>query len=615
MAMTVWQGSGRELADLVMSARDRPLVIVSHVPGPGDLHIDAQRIADEVDDWADVVLVRNGSLTRDLQRHLPEGWQVFGNAARIYPRPVAGRTPEPSRYFMARDRRDVERRTWELFDAVLALPSPAAARPAARTAPPVPTVKAGTVKGFFADGACAWVELDDGGMAQIAQQDVVPGVRLDWLLAQKQQVEGLFDAERHTLDITASVVRPRLLEAYTWGQVVLCLVLAADTDRALLSPLPGEEIEVLRADISSNDLDEVDSLLAPGQVVAARLVLDAGRRRLRLVDVDDDDPVAPVPALVRGGLPWLAEDRDLLPPAGEESDAGAARIVPQAGGAAAGTEAAAGPAATAGVTESGATPNGTVTAGATAVGAAEPSTPKPTDPGNSAAGNSPADARARNGSALTDALLKVAELKARVERAEAAAVVLRDAAARAEQAEGELARERAESARLRTENLRISEQRNKAQKLARKGVKTADSRQARDMFPTGADALRHEVYLAWVERIPAVEKADRPLRDYVVGPGFAKAYFEQPPDIRHKVAKALVDLLTVEPGQPIQRQVHEWRTGRGGDNPPRTRGDGAVGFRLYVEENTPGARRVHFWKLPGGGIELHDVGVHDKDLA
>jgi hypothetical protein len=221
----------------------------------------------------------------------------------------------------------------------------------------------------------------------------------------------------------------------------------------------------------------------------------------------------------------------------------------------------------------------------------------------------------RNGSALTDALLKVAELKARVERAEATAVVLQESAARADHAEAELGRERAEAARLRTENLRISEQRNKAQKLARKGVKTAESKAARELFSTGAEALRHDVYLAWVERISAAEKADRPLREYAVGPGFAKAYFAQPPDIRHKVAKALVDLLTVEPGQPVPRQVHEWRTGRGGDNPPRTRDDGAVGFRMSVEENTPGARRVHFWKLPGGGIELHDVGVHDKDLA
>ena len=163
MAMTVWQGSGRELADLVMSPRDKPLVIISHVPGVEDLHLDAQHIADEVGDWADVVLVRNGTPTRELQRHLPEDWHVFGNAARVYPRPAAGRVPEPSRYFMARDTRDVEWRTQELIDAVLALPSPAAsgaARPAARPAPPARAERTGTVKGFFADGACAWVELD-----------------------------------------------------------------------------------------------------------------------------------------------------------------------------------------------------------------------------------------------------------------------------------------------------------------------------------------------------------------------------------------------------------------------------------------------------------------------
>ncbi|GER23617.1 hypothetical protein NCCP1664_21120 [Zafaria cholistanensis] len=613
----MWQGSGRELADLVMSPRDKPLVIVSRVPGSGELHLDTARIEEEVGDWADVVLVRNGTPTRELQRHLPENWQVFGNAARVYPRPVDGLAPGPGRYFMARDPREVERRTRELIDEVLALPGPAAAEAGpAQPVAPARVEKAGTVKGFFAEGACAWVELDDGGMAQIAQPDVVPGVRLDWLLSPKQEVQGLFDAERHTLDIAGSVLRPRLLEAYTWGQVVLCLVLTASVDRAVLSPLPGEEIEVLRADVSSNELDGVDSLLAPGQVVAARLVLEAGRRRLRLVDVDDDDPVAPAPVLVRGGLPWLVEGRDLLPPAGEESDAGEEAAVRA-------PEAAAVPAQGKGTPPAGAAMTGAPVPPPAPAQAADasggPALPGPAGgplpPDAAAAGNPASDAKARGGAALTEALLKVAELKARVERAEAAAVVLQDAAARAGQAEAELARERAEAARLRMENLRISEQRNKAQKLARKGAKSAEARPARELFSTGEEALRHEVYLAWVERIPALEKADRPLRQYGVGAGFAKAYFAQPPDIRHKAAKALVDLLTAEPGQAVPRQVHEWRTGRGGHNPPHTRDDGAVGFRMYVEENTPGARRLHFWKLPDGGIELHDVGVHDKDLA
>jgi hypothetical protein len=32
---------------------------------------------------------------------------------------------------------------------------------------------------------------------------------------------------------------------------------------------------------------------------------------------------------------------------------------------------------------------------------------------------------------------------------------------------------------------------------------------------------------------------------------------------------------------------------------------------MYVEENTPQAMRLHFWKLDGGGYELDGIELHD----
>src|SRR6185312_3435475 len=58
---------------------------------------------------------------------------------------------------------------------------------------------------------------------------------------------------------------------------------------------------------------DVDTLLAPGQVVAARLVQIGGIRHLVLKDIDDDEPVASVPVLIEGGSPWLEPGRVLLP--------------------------------------------------------------------------------------------------------------------------------------------------------------------------------------------------------------------------------------------------------------------------------------------------------------
>ncbi len=39
--------------------------------------------------------------------------------------------------------------------------------------------------------------------------------------------------------------------------------------------------------------------------------------------------------------------------------------------------------------------------------------------------------------------------------------------------------------------------------------------------------------------------------------------------------------------------------------------DGAKAWRVSLQINTPSARRLHFWRLPDGGVELSRVGVHD----
>jgi hypothetical protein len=39
--------------------------------------------------------------------------------------------------------------------------------------------------------------------------------------------------------------------------------------------------------------------------------------------------------------------------------------------------------------------------------------------------------------------------------------------------------------------------------------------------------------------------------------------------------------------------------------------DGARCQRAYIEQKTPQARRLHYWALRGGGIELSRVVTHD----
>ena len=63
--------------------------------------------------------------------------------------------------------------------------------------------------------------------------------------------------------------------------------------------------------------------------------------------------------------------------------------------------------------------------------------------------------------------------------------------------------------------------------------------------------------------------------------------------------------------QMPSREVHRLRAGSGGDDPVRTRADGAVAWRASLQVKTPSARRIHYWVLPSGLIELSRVTVHD----
>ncbi|GAA4377226.1 hypothetical protein [Paeniglutamicibacter cryotolerans] len=569
MGLLRWKKSGAELADYIKAPRTLHLVVISTLDKPGAINFDAAAIAAQTDDWADVITVPNGSTTFAMAAALPPDWNVYGTAARIYPIGAGMRGIRPGHYLMARAPEQLHQLTEDLLDEVLGLPNPARLRPATPVSPasgssPVtaalPMLRTGRVTGFLGAGERAVVDLEDGIRALVRREDLAAGTRLDWLLAIGAKVEGSYDPATHVLDVSASAAVPRLLQAYSFGQVILALVVEASAQSAVLSPLPGELITVTRPEVSSNELDDIDSLLAPGQVVAARLTQLAGIRHLVLVDVDDAEAIAPAPPLLTGQLPWLQEGRDLLPPSMDEADE-------------------------------------------------LPTTPPA--PATPMAQHAPAPP-VRHGSALHDALLSIERLKAenRALRAEDAEGLARLNAAAVE----ELAHARADLGKARDANRRQAELLNKAQEKARKAARSTAlaPADARAHFEDPDDALRHEIYLAWVSRVPAAEKPTYPWDPgFLIGPRFTASYFGHEPALRAKTAKALVDLVTHRAERMPAREVHPKRTGPGGDDPQQVRADGAACWRMSVEVNVAAARRVHYWKLPDGRIELHELVAHD----
>lgn len=129
-------------------------------------------------------------------------------------------------------------------------------------------------------------------------------------------------------------------------------------------------------------------------------------------------------------------------------------------------------------------------------------------------------------------------------------------------------------------------------------------------FADPEEQLRFEVYLAWVRRFSDQErKGERRLMDWTIGEGFFESWAEVQGVERAKVVDVIVEVLTDLAPRVSAREVHQLRSGSGGDDPPRTRGR-ETAWRVSLQVGTPGARRLHYWK-GDGVIELSSIRHHD----
>ena len=182
------------------------------------------------------------------------------------------------------------------------------------------------------------------------------------------------------------------------------------------------------------------------------------------------------------------------------------------------------------------------------------------------------------------------------------------AAVRAEmdQAGARLERQRAELQRLRTNN------RDTQRALKRAAVEWDG------MFETADERLRHDVYLAWAKNTPAADKARHPLpAAWTAGPEFADSLYGL------HGARAGRQSAQDHSGDPDRGSGAQRGAGnpsaageqRARDSAQVRREDGARCFRAAVERNVAAARRLHFWRLPDGTIELSRIVVHDDYQA
>ena len=395
-------------------------------------------------------------------------------------------------------------------------------------------------------------------------------------------------------------------------------------------PHPGVIVAVGRADLSSNPRDRVDLLLTEGDVIEVRVVRDEqGRITLRTIDLDDDEQAMDAHPVIAGGPPWLRLGRplpgspvddlqlgallgdDAQTPPSRDSGSEVPRDVPV-------DEPAGMPAAVR-------PPRPAPGPGARPVVPLTVPSPSGGSPLTGAAQEGPPPAAAGQRAALKSALDTVARLKAELETLKSELRRARGSSSDARIAQLEsVVRELAErhsagtaraqqaEAKIRDLQSSLRQARRVASGGAADAVAALSPADRRDMFTSAEEWVRHEMYVLWVERLDAATRAEHPWPAPVaIGERFADS-IEALPAAKYEKAlrcamEAVCGLIEVMPA----REVHALRSGDGATTAPVVRSDGARCKRAYVEQKTPQALRLHYWVLPGGGIELSRVVAHD----
>jgi len=578
------------LADQLLDpARSKPVVVVSIPSGRGEPWIDAGRVANEVGELGDIYLIPTGDVSWAFAERLPAKMEVYGGAGRVYPVGLGWTSsPYESPLRFTYSELDGPKATNELITDALRMAAAAGLLdvPSDRTR----DVEA-TVIGVLPPSRA--VVRTPEGQASIWQELTLPAVPLERVLKNGMRVWGRLDKQHGRLDL-----RPFLpsaaerLSGYDVGDVILAQVDEVSHDKATLLPHPDAPVVIPGTAVTGNPHDSLTSLLTPGEVLVARVVaFEEGVPRLTLLDIDDEEEPVVALSLLPGGPPWL----ELLPsPAPPPAGQAPRRDQPLAEPPAVPPETRPSPALLA-----------SRTAGA-------PRTSVPTRPDRP-----PAGVVRDLALALDTERARTRQLEADKDRLEKLARDLRfeldSLRAHVSAVETDLAESEADRARQRTNYRKADQQRQRLDKeLKAARARETDARDSDDGYLDPKEQFRHDVYMAWYRRIPKTEKAQRPLREYVIGPDFLRSLDSTEGIDRGKVVGVVVEIVTGLAEQLDGRGLHQLRESSVGGSRPVVRADGAICWRVALQREAASARRLHFWRN-GQTIELSRVVVHDDN--
>lgn len=593
---------------LLTPGRVWPVVVVTLARGETEPYIDADAIKSQIDEFGEVVVLRTQAASWSFAENMPTSTQVYGGAGRVYRVDhewVTDPYASPIRFVQPTGA------PARAVDMLVADALAGALRAGLIVGAPISDLPqvSGVVRQLI-EPKIAMVALDeDAGRPATLGVDVLDlGVGISRLVQVGQRVYGQMAGDTRRLEVRGMLrTTEDYLSAYAIGDVILTQVERVAADTVLLKPHPLVSVEVPRSLITDNPRDLVSDLFTRGETVLARVIATAPHMQFRLDDVDDDAHVEAQP-LLEGGPPWLV----LIDPHEALAQIQRVETVQRAH---AGDE----PVSISDFTlptpaqAFGEVPRLGASVADPAEGLAD------FDAEQVSAQGSPGFADEHHVSAAKPApmapLFRASALDNQVERHEIAEhkETIRQLRHQLNQSERTLARREAE---LTSQKAKYRDADSKRQGLtkilqAQKSQGSGSATHRSGQFADPIDQFRHEVYVEWVERVPAGQKEELPLAEYVVGLDFLPSLATVAGVSREKVVAVVVEVLTGTAKNKSGRDLHRLRMSGTGGVPYVSRPeDGAAAWRVALQQGTAQARRLHYWAI-GDRIELARVVLHD----
>ena len=541
---------------LVDPRRTQPVVLVTAAAGQPAPYLDMAGLSENLQGLAQLGEMPTGPISWAFSKQLPELCDVYGGAARVYP-PGAEWTQNPYSsplrflYGPSDGQAAIEQLT---IDVMRTVPVGGSfGTPVQRS-----VAVQGTVLGMMAHRGLVTLTSGSSGIGSVWTDLVAPGVDEDRVLTKGMTVAGTLDLDSRRIDV--SPMRVPALEAlagYRVGSVVLAQTRSVERALCVVELFPDFPVSIEPDGVvaTSRQID-LRALISQDEVLVTRVLARGASPedwRLSLVDVSPDDIPVAAPSILTGGPAWLL-------PLAEDDDALVDVVI-------------------------------------------EPPTvvlPLPSSP-------SPSVATCRTAVASSGASLQAED------ETLYSLTIERDALLQDLQRERETNRQTKRELTLLRTAARKESRRSESLQVRLNAAESELGRAVNDgvLFSDPIRQLSFEIDLAWARRVPAEQKDDRPLAAWTVGPNFFASWADVEGVSRAKVVEVIVEVLTGRVYELAGREAHQLRTGMGGDDPPRSREDGATCWRVSLQVQTPSARRLHYWHLNDGRIELASIRLHD----